>query len=420
MIASTRRRIAIGGAAGVLAVTGLVAAASPTVGQPPANALNILWADYCGRVADPACSPSPSATTATVAPSASVGPTARPSGSTAPSATPTPTLAPTPTPTVAPTPPPAAGGYILVSAQQLLSRSTSGAAWQGVLDWANRTPDVDLSNLDSSGDVITLAKGLVYARTGDGSYRTGVIAALGKAQQSGVSRALELARGVGAYVMAADLVGYHDPGFMAWAKAQRTRPVSGGPATMDACAAQRPNNWGNWCRSSRLIIDLYVGDTNDVATSVKLFAGWLGDRSQYAGYSYGDTTWQADPSKPVGINPVGATKSGHSIDGVLPDDQRRAGSFSWPPPCENYVSEALQGATLEATVLTRAGYPAWQWSDQALRRAVDFKYANGCPFIGDDSDVPFVTDAAYGQHNAGSAPSQPGKGGGYGDWWAVP
>ena len=63
-----------------------------------------------------------------------------------------------------------------------------------------------------------------------------------------------------------------------------------------------------------------------------------------------------------------ATHRGHSIDGVLPDDQRRGGPFEWPPPRENYVYEALQGATVQAALLSRAGYDAWDWGDQALLR----------------------------------------------------
>ena len=69
-----------------------------------------------------------------------------------------------------------------------------------------------------------------------------------------------------------------------------------------------------------------------------------------AGFEYGDLSWQADPTKPVGINPVGAKRDGHSIDGVLPDDQRRSGGFVWPPTKENYVWEALQGAIAQAVI----------------------------------------------------------------------
>ena len=72
----------------------------------------------------------------------------------------------------------------------------------------------------------------------------------------------------------------------------------------------------------------------------KVFKGWLGDRDMYADFKYKDCSWQAYPFRPVGINQKGATKSGHFIDGVLPDDQRRSGPFHWPPTKENYVYTA--------------------------------------------------------------------------------
>ena len=39
-------------------------------------------------------------------------------------------------------------------------------------------------------------------------------------------------------------------------------------------------------------------------------------------------------------------------------------------PGENYVWEALQGAFVQAWILHRAGYPALEWQDRALLRAV--------------------------------------------------
>lgn len=378
------------------APTAHVVAPGETIYVPDGVTLTII-----GGTPPPGASPT-AAATPTLAPTAS------------------PTTAPTPTPTVTappPTPPPS-GDFILISRADLLALPTSGAAWQGVLSWAARTPDVRLGDLDSDGDVVTLAKALEYARVGTAARRTEVVAALERARTGTImdgdqGRALELARGVGAYVLAADLVGYRDPAFMTWVGQQPTRPTN--DKTILGCAQVRPNNWGTWCRSSLLIVHLYLGQP--IVDDVAMLRGWLGDRQQYAGFSYGSTSWQSSPTTPVGVNPLGTTKSGHPIDGVLPDDQRRSGEFSWPPPCANYVAEALQGATLEATVMTRAGQPAWTWSDNALGRALEWRYTTtSCPLTGDDSSTPFVTDHAYGTHHAGASPSQPGKGWGFGDW----
>lgn len=410
--------------AGIISVTLVVGiAGAAAFSSPPSNAIDILWADYCGRISDSLCAtptPSPSPTPSptpvvTPSPTPVITPSPTPVITPSPTPTATPVVTPSPTPVITPSPtPPTAGSYIIMSRANLLALPTSGAAWQGVLSWAAKTPDVNLGDLNSNGDIIALAKGLVYARTGDAAKKTEVIQTLDKVRASGISRALELGRGLGAYVLAADLVDYRDSVFLTWVGQQFTRPTSGGPTNLNNCASIRPNNWGTWCRSSVTIAHIYLGQsiTNDIA----MFRGWLGERSQYAGFTYGDLSWQCNSSTPVGVNPVGCLKSGHLIDGVLPDDQRRAGNFSWPPPCENYVAEALQGTTLEAIVLERAGNPSWDWSSQAIKRAVDFKYNNNCSFTGDDSFIPFVIDAKYGTDYAGSIPAQPGKGSGYYDW----
>src|SRR5690606_16027986 len=107
--------------------------------------------------------------------------------------------------------------------------------------------------------------------------------------------------------------------------------------------------------------------------------------------------WQCDPDRPVGVNPRGCTRYGRDLGGVLPDDQRRGGSFSWPPPHENYVWEALQGAVVQAVILERAGYPAFEWGDRALLRAVEFLHARlGYEAEGDDGWQPHLFNFYYG------------------------
>jgi hypothetical protein len=139
-------------------------------------------------------------------------------------------------------------------------------------------------------------------------------------------------------------------------------------------------------------------------------------RSAYAGFTYGDTAWQADPSKPVGINPKGATKSGRSIDGVLPDDQRRAGGFTWPLQKETYIWEGLQGAVVHAEPLPRAGYDAWNWSDKALLRAVTWETTIATfPAQSDDTWQVWLANHAYGTTFPTSAANR-GTNMGFTDW----
>jgi hypothetical protein len=145
--------------------------------------------------------------------------------------------------------------------------------------------------------------------------------------------------------------------------------------------------------------------------------GWLGERSAYAGFEYGDLSWQADPDAPVGINPSGATRQGHSIDGVLPDDQRRSGPFAWPPPHENYVYGALAGALVQAVILDNAGYDVWSWGDRALWRAFHWLYREaGFPARGDDQWEPHVINFHYASPFPAPVPARPGKLAGWTDW----
>ena len=209
---------------------------------------------------------------------------------------------------------------------------------------------------------------------------------------------LALGRNLVGYVLAADLVKLPKPEnklFEAWLQTCLTENLQG--RTLQSTHEDRPNNWGTHAGASRAAVALYLRDAAEMKRCAQVFKGWLGDRSSYAGFNYGDLDWQADPQKPVGINPKGATKNGYSIDGVLPDDQRRAGPFTWPPPKENYVWEALQGALVQAVILNRAGYDTWAWEDQALQRAVKWLHKEcNYPAAGDDTWQPHVVNHFYG------------------------
>ncbi len=105
------------------------------------------------------------------------------------------------------------------------------------------------------------------------------------------------------------------------------------------------------------------------------------------------------------------------IGGVLADDQRRSGAFRWPPPKENYVYEALQGAVAQAVLLERLGYDSWKWGDRALLRAFEWLHAEAdFPAQGDDTWIPHTVNRAYGTKFPAPAPSRPGKGMGFSHW----
>ena len=159
----------------------------------------------------------------------------------------------------------------------------------------------------------------------------------------------------------------------------------------------------------------YLGDTAELARTARIFKGWLGDRAAYASFSFGELWWQCDPTKPVGIVPASCPME--NLNGVLPDDQRRAGGYTWPPQKENYTSGALQGALVQAVLLRRAGYDVFNWQDKALYRAVRWLYVLAqYPADGDSSWLPHIANHYYGTSYAAPVPSRPGKNAGYTDW----
>lgn len=317
----------------------------------------------------------------------------------------------------------AATDYILMSRTQLLSRPTSGAAWTALkarADSSVGTPDI--SNQDESADQTTLAKSLVFARTGIASYRTSVISALKAAVGTETGgRTLALARNLPGYVLAADFIdlGSADPSFdqstfKPWLRSLLTKPLDG--RTLVSTHEDRPNNWGTHAGAARAAVAGYLGDSGQLARTAQVFRGYLGDRTAYAGFSYGELSWQCDPARPVGINPP-CSRLGIDIGGVIPDDMRRGATLRWPPVSTGYPWEGLQGAVLQAELLRAQGYDAWSWSNKAILRAVKFLYERaGWTAGGDDEWQTWLIDARYGTSYRLAAPVRGGKNFGFTDW----
>ena len=312
-------------------------------------------------------------------------------------------------------------GALWIDREALLARPTEGPAWRALLD-AARAPASrpDLANQDDPSDVRLLARALVAVRTRDEGLRREVVAGLARVQgtERGAST-LAIGRGLLAYVIAADLIELAGPdrdAFAAWL--DRVRRASFRDRTLISTHEDRPNNWGTHAGASRIAIALYLGDEADLARGAHVFRGWLGEASGWQGFAFGDPAWQASIRGPhYGVNPPGATRAGHSIDGVLPDDQRRGGGFRWPPPRENYVYEALQGAVAQAVLLDRAGYAAFDWGDRALLRAFTWLHEEAdYPARGDDTWLPHLINAAYDSDFPAPVPTRPGKGMGFSDW----
>lgn len=309
---------------------------------------------------------------------------------------------------------------IWINASELAELPTSGRAWNDLLQVADTVPEApDLSDQDNRTNVTALAQALVYARTGEARYRDSVCRLISRAMGTeAAGRTLSLSRQLVSYVIAADLVGLpaaQDSTFRIWLRSVVDLELDG--MTLRSTHERRPNNWGTHAGASRIATAMYLGLDSEVARCAQIFRGWLGNREAYSGFEFRARSWQADTKHPVGINPRGAMRDGHSIDGVLPDDQRRGGDFKWPPPRENYVYEALQGAVAQAMMLSRAGYPAWQWEDAALLRAFTWLHTEAqYPAAGDDTWMLPVVDRAYNTQVWDGGPTRPGKALGFTDW----
>ena len=75
--------------------------------------------------------------------------------------------------------------------------------------------------------------------------------------------------------------------------------------TLVSTHEDRPNNWGTHAGAARAAIAAYLGDSAQLARTALVFRGYLGDRAAYAGFEFGDLSWQCDPAAgPSGINPA--------------------------------------------------------------------------------------------------------------------
>jgi hypothetical protein len=321
----------------------------------------------------------------------------------------------------------AGGTGMWITAAEIMSLPTSGTAWDkmrtaAVGAWG--TPD--LKNMDNKHDINVLAGAFVYVRTGDaalrGKVRDGILAAKRTLDESAEwqtrSGVLSASRQIGGYVIAADLIDLKnfdaavDGEFRGWLTSIRTTNIgthSRWKAITWTCE-NTTSNWGTFACASRIAASIYLGDTADVDRAAAIIRAYFGERSAYpagapgrngyfqpaAGYQ---PSWTCAEATWTGINPACA-KSGVNIDGVLVEDASRGGGccvlqgegigYSW---------EALQGLFFSAELLYRTGRygDPYSWSNQALRRALDFMQRSGWG-IGSAAGayVPWLANDRYG------------------------
>lgn len=366
----------------------------------------------------------------------------------APTLIPTPTRTPTVTPIPTATPPartldPVPEG-IWISVEELAALPMEGVAWERLE--ASADDDLEEPNMagyTANSDVQALAIALVYARTGEEAYRekaAEAIAAVMGTEYTGLQKgpgseqgalAVIVGRNLVSYVIAADLIeldGYDpelDEAFREWIAELIYVEWADGSVVQEH--QRRANNHGHMAGASRAAVAAYLGDEIELLRTAQVFKGVLGDREAYTGFSFRqDLSWQADPETPVGINPAGAMKDGFNVDGAQPEEMRRGCSFRIPPCHTDYPWEALQGIVVQANILHRQGFDAWNWEDQAILRAVQFleRLQEDFPFDGwwadgDDTWMPWVINQVY-DTDFPTDPAQRGKNMGWTDWTHAP
>ena len=332
-----------------------------------------------------------------------------------------------------------------ITAGELANLPTSGTAWskmQTVAYGSWGTPD--LKDQNSKHDINVLAGAFVYARAGDASLRAkvrdGILAAKRTLDESSewqtTNGVLSAGRQIGAYVIAADLIDLKsfDPSgdneFRSWLAAIRTTNIGthGRWKAITFTCENAAANWGTFACASRIAASIYLGDTADVDRAASIIRAFLGERSAYPANAPGNngyfqhtaayqSSWACNDPNWTGNNPACA-KSGINIDGTLVEDASRGGGcctlqgngimYSW---------EALQGLFVSAELLYRTGRYGnpYDWSNKALKRALDFMQRSGWGISNVASYVPWLANKRYGT----SYPQQAKYGGrimGWGNW----
>ena len=279
---------------------------------------------------------------------------------------------------------------IWISRARLLSLPTGGAPWDALVKVASSTTvpgNPTLIDQDSTHSRNTMATALVAARLDSDTMRARVRDAIrlvkGTESSSDLAsnRLLQLGRNMPGYVIAADLIDLRafdptfDAAFRVWISAMRTRVFAGTFRTIANADEHDPANWGAYDGAARAAIAAYLGDTADLARSaaaMRSFLSEVGDGRWLFRPDVHDMSWQCSYPDESGYTPINGacSRASKDIDGVMAQDMARAGGFQWPPAFTAYARENLNGRTIQAEILFRAGYTdVFQWGRQGLRRA---------------------------------------------------
>lgn len=334
-------------------------------------------------------------------------------------------------PPPSPIPAPRPGPGLWISPAELGGLPVEGSAWKAVLAVAEG--DLGTANVadqDSTHDGNTLACALAAARTERADLRTKATNALSSAigTEDG-ARWLAIGRNLGAYVIAADVLGIRSGPIYEWLGGFLTR-TSRANNTDDQVLV------GNWSSGSNAsaqtgfvtaALSVYTKDFARLATFWDGYRRYCGDRTSPVRETSNSDAWQFVPSDPVGIQDKGAVKQGCRLDGAIGNDMSRGGDDVCSPGWTQYPWIGLEGVVPAALVFARAGYPAWEVAEEAVRRALDYLWflrqttGNSDWFDGRRSnECVYLVNRAYGTRFPCSLPVAGGRTFGFSDWTHAP
>ncbi len=345
-----------------------------------------------------------------------------------------------------------ANNGIWVDYTQLQSLPTTGAAWDSMVTAMNSLPadgsGADISNQDSNHDQYTLAAALACARTNNATYCTKARGAVSSAIGTEVSTLttprspadnqwLPVGRNLASYVIAADVLKLRtdsDPNSLgsrvnAWIAGFKGRVGSEGVEFKPFSSGSNASAQVGFAYAS---VASYLNDTTMLARAWDGFRTYAGDptapdRENINIKNAIEGGWTHAPSKPEAkaVNPLGTTKNGVRIDGAIGNDMVRGGSFTNPPGHSQYPWVGMEGFVPAALILHRAGFPAFQVADQAVKRAADYLwylYKNVDSFWWDASDngraaeVKHLVNTYYGTNYTVVYPTGIGRTVGFTEW----
>jgi hypothetical protein len=330
-----------------------------------------------------------------------------------------------------PAPAPHSGPGLWISPAELAALPMRGSAWSAMLALAEGDlGTASVADQDSGHDAKTLACALAAARTGRADLKTKATNALSSAvgTEAG-ARWLAIGRNLGAYVIAADALGIHSGPIYEWLAAFLTR-------TLRANNTDEQVVVGNWSSGSNATAQVgfvtaalcvYTKDFARLATFWDGYRRYCGDRTSPVRETSNSDAWQFVPSDPVGIQDKGAVKQGCRLDGAIGNDMSRGGDDVCSPDWTQYPWIGLEGAVPAALVFARAGYPAWDVAEEAVRRAHDYlwflRQTTGNPDWFDglrSNECVYLVNRAYGTKFPCSLPVSGGRTFGFSDWTHAP